>query len=302
MKHTLSIIITAILAITGNLEATLGPVQKVAEGLFSAEATLLAGETIYLGMQQMSGEAERNTWQQYSNSCYQLTADSRGWLYCLGTFHNDPDKLTNMRSSPRFSDMDAPSFDALVANLQVKGIIPDGNKWKTFNAIRAGLAGFSPELCTYVAYISTKPITESLSLLATPPSTFNEVQQNYKHIIMSVGVTLAQDLPLFENRGIFRNPLSLLEGGHSNIATLLHTFTAKALKSCINQDRQIPIEYFIVRALPEMRRILEDAIGVDHIRYANDIPENLCVPLSGGYGGMDTSMLVQLDDLAVLHD
>lgn len=151
---------------------------------------------------------------------------------------------------------------------------------------------------TYVAYISKKPITGPLSLPKTE-SNLKIFKEKYKDILMSVGVRLDDSKPLFENRGIFRNPFSVIEGGYSNIATQLHAFTGKVMKERVNQTLGGKEKlYFSVSPINNMKDILVKKIGLERIKTKDDIPEELRI-MSSGID--EEQFLIQLEDLANLH-
>lgn len=151
---------------------------------------------------------------------------------------------------------------------------------------------------TYVAYISKTPIKGPLSLPKTE-SNLKIFKEKYKNILMSVGVRLDSRKPLFENRGIFRNPCSVLEGGYSNIATHLHAFTGKVMKECVNPtlgDKEK--RYMSVSPINSMKELLVKKIGLERIKTKDSIPDELRI-ISSGLG--EEQFLIPLEDLKNLH-
>ena len=76
----------------------------------------------------------------------------------------------------------------------------------------------------------------------------------YLPLIMSVGVSLSGGV--VEDRGIFRNPLSVLKGDFPGISTMLHSFVCR-----VAQRHWPEIETFRVRPLLHMGRLLLNALG-----------------------------------------
>jgi hypothetical protein len=116
---------------------------------------------------------------------------------------------------------------------------------------------------------------------------------------MSVGVRLDSIRPLFENRGIFRNPFSVIEGGYSGIATQLHAFTGKVMKERLNQTLGDKEKLFMsVSPIKNMKELLVEKIGLERIKTKEGIPEELRLESSGL---AEEQFLIPLDDLANLH-
>ena len=130
-----------------------------------------------------------------------------------------------------------------------------------------------------------------------PWLTLKEFNIAYKDIIM----TMRSDMNLFEkdsaksevfnNRGIFRNPKSVIDGGNNNISVLLHTFSAAVARQHFNKL------YLSVSALPVMTCILLKYIkegcyykneDIENGKYSNAVP---------GCGGMETKLLIKIDGL-----
>ena len=74
---------------------------------------------------------------------------------------------------------------------------------------------------------------------------------------MSVGTTQWPDFRAYENRGIFRNPLSLLDGTHRGISLTLHGFTARVMKTTLDRN----MKFLYVNALDSMKNLLSRRLG-----------------------------------------
>merc|ERR1711964_274893 len=72
----------------------------------------------------------------------------------------------------------------------------------------------------------------------------------------------------FENRGIFRNPETVLDGQFKGISMLLHAYSAWVWERSGKQT-------FRVRPLKVMREIIERSISAENIRRTPSEPEDL---------------------------
>lgn len=279
-------------------------IEPVVDGVYATETETLSGETVYLGIERLDTAAARRNWIRYSESVGKLITDPSGPLIRLGTSLAKGEDVYLLRRDKAFADMTDDQYDYLVMHMISREVYPKGARWEAFNGIRGGMASFDPYLAaTYVAYVSKTPITGRLQAPDRSLESYSEIHKAFGHILMTVGVSTKADHPVYEDRGIFRNPMSMIEGGYGGISTVLHVFAGAALVGPIADDTDAePIEYMMVRALPAMRKILEEKLGVDRIRYEEDIPAELNLELAGGYGFFDTTMLVEVNDLLDMLD
>lgn len=301
MKYTLWLLLFFSNACLFAAQPTLGSVKELHNGLYTAEGITAAGEKIYLGFERLDTQAERDAWQGYSDACQKLVDDSKGWLVFLGTHAHDKNEYKKLKDEEQFQNMDSSSFKKLIRAMRKGGFTPQGNKWENVHATRHGMAGFGPQFSSYVAYISTKPITERLYNTASL-RTYSEIESHYGHLVMSVCTTVSTEKPVYENRGIFRNPLNLIKGGYSNVSCLLHVFTAKAMKFLNQSPNASHRQYLTVRALPTMKEIIVKTIGNDKVKIGDQIPEPLREFPALGFGIFDIKMLMDIDDIAGFYD
>lgn len=301
MKYTLSLILVFANTCLFAAQPTLGSVKELQNGLYVAEGTTSTGEKIYFGYERLDTQAERQSWQCYAVASQKLVDEQKGWLVVLGKLANDKKEYKKYTNEEHFKNIDSSSLKKLVRSLRKGGFTPQDKKWEILHATRHGMAGFDAHFSSYVAYISTKPITGRLPK-APSLGTYKDVESHYNHLVMSVCTTVSTEKPVYENRGIYRNPLNLIKGTHSNVGCMLHVFTAKAMK-CINQAPNAShVQYLTVRALPAMKEILVKTIGTDKIKIGDQIPEPLREFPALGFGFNDINMLMDIDDIAAFYD
>jgi hypothetical protein len=86
---------------------------------------------------------------------------------------------------------------------------------------------------------------------------FSRYVDKYGDLIMSVGVTISD---VVENRGIFRNPLSVIEGGYAGIAMMTHSFTCMAV-----ENNWPEVKTFRVRPLKKMGELFLNSLPKDKV-------------------------------------
>lgn len=278
---------------------SISPVREVSTGVYTAEGRTEKGEKIYFGM-ELIDDTSRAIWRDYSTSAEKLCS---GILGRMVRFLDDENKLNDLR---QYTGLSEEEFKDLTIQFRKRGLHSQGKLAKAFRDLKGGIVGFmiEPNLrgpfapATYVAYISKTPITGPLSIPQTK-SNLKLFKEQYQDILMSVGVRLDSSRPLFKNRGIFRNPFSVIEGGYSNISTQLHAFTGKVMQECVNQTLGDNEKlYMSVSPIDNMKEILVKKIGLDRIKTKKDIPSELRIESSGPF---EAQFLIPLEDLVSIH-
>jgi hypothetical protein len=173
---------------------------------------------------------------------------------------------------------------------------------KSLYGIAPGASNSMLQLGNFVAYISKSPITDFCSLPGLPITTNGLIDSGkalmdisyewitqikrytecYDHILMCVSSysppMIAKVPPhidsmkTYENRGIFRNPLSMIDGNYKGLAIPLHAFTGKVWLSkhpemeymLVKPDGMVVMRGLIMKAFKEEELVKcdEGAIGV----------------------------------------
>lgn len=262
--------------------------------IYTAEAVAPTGEKMYLALETL-GE-NKIMWDAYKEEINRV---------CKG-FDKDSTTIGSLRDVLLLID-DEKSLD----NFLKKNTYP--NYWtldvKRFNKLRINFKKLTPkqekELCTiphasrglninnqtHMVYASKTPIIRSSDFISNQYNCFGEYVDCYKNIVMSVGVTIND---IVENRGIFRNPLSVIKGGYGGISMMLHSFTCMVVK-----DYYPSIKTFQVHPFGDMARIFlkslpNDKVTVDGVRA--DDPN--CKKFEGF---LERKVQVPISDLANLH-
>ena len=251
-----------------NLNAgEIGPIILI-NGIYSAVAKAPTGERMYLAMEAF--DKDRYKWGKYKAAAKFLVeggdcGDTVGSLTEIGSHVNDGGNLKDCTSShtfPNFWTSDPATSEKLVANLLKQKIVANSSKVKELSTIPHGSDGVNLQQQTHMAYVSKSPIRGRFKAPAVGSIAdylckegFSAYVDCFGDLIMSVGVNIMKKHQLVENRGIFRNPLSVVEGGYGGISMMLHSFTCMVMRSYYTS-----INDFMVRPLKKMGEIYINAI------------------------------------------
>ena len=285
------------------LQAAGTEVQQVAPGVYAGEATTSAGEKIYFGM-EMVDAGNKVSWENYLSALrtYGVSGNaSRGTLNYLTIFAN-PEKRKTLDLSDqgllKITGMTSEELNQYMDMLASKQSYEKKMR-NDFKNIEGGEAGFNISVSTpqnpyFVVYASKKPVIGRYT--APQVNNLKEYMASYGDIIMTVGSWLTENKDFYQNRGIFRNPLSVVEGTYKNISLQLHGFSAAVMEK-FYPERKL----FIVHALPSMFAILEKNLKPgDGYLGNNNMPDDLkkVLPGSRGFGALDIPVVIKTEALA----
>lgn len=274
----------------------IGPVRTMDHGVYSAEAIAPTGEKIYMAMESLES-FDREKWNRYRNMAILLTQGGEcnytiGSLTEIGSHLNDDTVLNKFLASHTFPDFwtsDSKRFEQLRDKLRDRKIALGSQKAEELKVVHHASCGMNVEKQTHVVYVSKVPITSRVNFVAQSKSfDFGSTVEKYGDLIMSVGVTI-QDV--VENRGIFRNPLSIVDGGYGSLAMMLHSFTCMVVKEAFPE-----VTTFKVRPLKKMGELFLNSLP-KHLVTVNGIPGD---QYNKGFDH-EQAVLVPVEVLANLH-
>lgn len=246
-----------------------GQVDQVGDGLYTGSGTAADGSTVYFGMERLDTDEHRTQWSQFSYACGERLINGRGYLrWLIQYIQNGLLWTPKIQEDIRKRDwwqLGEKEFATLCLLLKGRGFcdkgkVGDRKRQLLLHGTSQGTCGFMPEAIDYVAYASKSPITGRVSFPLECPETFRDLDRSYRPVVMAVGVFLHKGR-LYQNRGIFRNPLSRIQGDTPGISVCLHAFTAKVVTSFLDPSK----EYFGVRAVPQMAKILARTVGEQNV-------------------------------------
>ena len=274
-------------AISSNSPAQLqsgqvGEVTKQNDGSYIAEGLTEKGEKIYFSLIPVDTEKESNgigRWSIFKKMCEK---GSRV-LLAIRDSEETPDLPEDFQNS-----------------IKVKMDYQEKNRksyWAALDSLHTAMKGFRPN-SGYVALVSKQPnfTPHSMPDFDNQPKKFEQAMDAYKDILMVI-TTKPIDQETYQNRGIFRTPYSMPDGGYSRISTQLHAFTAKAM------SQETPsLNSMFVAPIRRMNNILANKIGNNNLKTGDQIPDSVLSKIDPyDIGMLDTPTLVPLEVLKGLH-
>lgn len=266
-----------------------GAIHTMGNGVYTAEAISPTGEKVYFAMETLE-TSDREKWEFYRNMATMLVQGGQcqytmGSIAQIGSLVNDDAALRKFlatRKDPDFWTSDSKRFEQLCERLRQRKIQTGSPKAEELKDVSYGSLGLSIEQQTHVVYASKAPVKGRIHFVAqTERFGFARVSEMYGDLIMSVGVSIGE---MVENRGIFRNPLSIIEGGYGSLAMMIHSFTCSVAKEHFPQ-----VTTFNVRPLKKMGEIFfnklpKHLITIDKIQgslYTGNFERerDICVPV-----------------------
>lgn len=238
----------------------IGPIKQTNDGVFTAEGVAPTGERIYFAMESLGDDKEK--WDEYRNEAGYLVTGGNSYLGTIGNLIElgsrindeiDLKEFISTRTYPDYWTCDQQRFDQLKNKLRERKIVVDSPKAKELKLIPHASNGVNVRMQTHMVYVSKSPISGRAKLISSSSNQgFGAYVDRYGDLVMSVGVTIKD---LVENRGIFRNPLSVVQGGYGGIAMMAHSFTCMVV-----QENWPLVKSFKVRPLKVMGEIFMNSV------------------------------------------
>lgn len=245
----------------------IGSIELVCDGVFTAKGVALSGEKIYFAIETLESP-DRGKWELYKTSTSSLiygesVETTIGSFVEIGSRVNDMAKLKEFlatREHPNYWTSDPTEFEELCRKLRERNITIESSKAKELSTIPVASNGVNIHKQTHMVYVSKVPVVSRINFVAHSKKGFGRYVEKYGNLILSVGVTIDRINKKVENRGIFKNPLIIIEGGYTGIAMMAHSFT------CLAVEHNFPeVTTFKVRPLRRMAEIFMNSLPKDQI-------------------------------------
>lgn len=245
----------------------IGQIEITPDGVFTAEGVAPTGERIYFAMEPLADD--RKKWERYKDEVECIVKGGYpgcyiGSLLEIAARVNDEAALKGYLATQPLSDYwtsNQSKFEDLCAKLRERPMAAGSSKAKELSTIPHASDGLNVRQQTHMVYISKSPITGRFdnTRYAHYPRDFGGYMGCYGNLIMCVGSNIYQE-GVVENRGIFRNPLSVVEGGYGGLAMMIHSFT------CLTVEQIRPdVKSFRVRPLKKMGDIFMSSLPKEEI-------------------------------------
>jgi len=200
-------------------------------------------------------------WQSYLNTSTQILYGGNKLIHSKGGILNIYQTMQTlpMGSYPQaelfgsFWSEDEYLFHCICDEIRKCDFQKGSHKYSELLSVTNAVSGMNVLSQTHVVYASKYPITIPFSQRQSNKKGIARFQDLYGDIIMSVGVTINKNK--VENRGIFRNPLSIITSKYRNIAMILHAFTCFVVQKFFED-----VTFFQVRPMEKMGQILFDSL------------------------------------------
>jgi hypothetical protein len=206
------------------------------------------GESVYFGMESI----RNHDWNDYLMMCQTLISGGNrhvghtGSLHTIARLVNDKsqlqDYLDKCADSPFWTSSDS-EFKHVCETLEHVSV----STLTQLATIPSAINGVNLDHQTHFVYASKVPIAGRFRFDKSQRGLAGFVR-SYGNIIMTCGCKIDGDR--VENRGIFRNPLSILEKTYTHISMKLHQFVCQVVLQHFPQ-----IKVFRVRPLEHMGKL-----------------------------------------------
>ncbi len=278
-------------------------IHEVAPGVYAGQAKV-GNEIVYFGMEKIDAD-NKGPWIKYARMARNISEGNLiRWLkdsylnlrrQKVGFMYNADIEFSGFTNEEYNRYLD--KIDEVVKNSNI--VIVDGEKLPSvINALKGlhmGVRGFSTRTDgnNYVIYASKKPVKgkypfPNLPKDLTLPMTLKQHYHSFGDILMSVGSEYIAGSASYENRGIFKNPISFIEDGskYPGLSMKLHGFSGAVIQY-ISKDAR----YMEVRPVPAMARIIINTKGwnqgdilINNKDVLEYTPEDLEKSVSGAIG------------------
>jgi hypothetical protein len=225
-----------LILLTGGLKSSLGGEQLLLEEttpsgltkitlknnqcIYTKPVTLPSGETAYFACEQMFDRKRVNQWLDYRAATEHVA-------------HIIVEALKNQLQliDENFGEDNDGKKQELI-NLLIN--LKDPNKIiQAMGGTVSGAGGMECRKDYYITYISRKPVRDFFPLPElhdySQRITLGPYMRLYDDLIMSVSSYPTEDInvtKLYQHRGIFRNPMSMLRKNYARVGLLIHAYTA----------------------------------------------------------------------------
>lgn len=247
--------------------------KQIKPNVYTAECFAGSGEKVYLHMELLTPENEKY-WTQYKNHTHLITKDEIAGIVHLGVYtrfnRKDDDYefafLDNDESYIPETGFNEVEFKNFIELLGSKGFhdmtIYDRNtdtffeKKDKLNILARTSEGLDAMHTTadlpfrYVVYATKTPDFDIQRVPIRDKVNLKEFRDMYNDLVMCVGSDLSQETT-FENRGIARNPINVIEDDYKGLAMILHGFTASVIECFFKEKKAL-----VIRPLPIMQYLI----------------------------------------------
>jgi hypothetical protein len=195
--------------------------------IYTAMKILPSGEKAYFSCEPIYNKERQEIWSQYARDTDTFCNSNRG-VFPGSMVFSKRGRLSDVLGEflPEGAKHRG-EFQSLVDGVEFdkKDTMKD-----SLRGIASGAIGMHCSVDTFISYVSDEPITGFLSPLS-PADTKGDLDayiESYSHLRMSISSFNSGDSRVYEHRGIFRNPMSMLRKDYRGMPLKFPAFTASA--------------------------------------------------------------------------
>lgn len=243
--------------------------KQIEPNIFIGEGKAQSGEKFFLRMEQVTND-NYAFWRRYLNATKSIVGGSRSLLEGLmQTTNAERDGNGNIQyinqhyeDCANYLDFDRAEFQKLINSLGAGGYLAGPEHSRKRSALLEVYGGSSNFFLIrdnqhYVVFASkTRDFSTHFPderKNAEPPDEFitlKEYIRRYDDLLMCVGSWFTSD-DHYHNRGIFRNPMSMIQNSHKGIAMLLHSFSGSVVQKFFPERKTM-----VVKPLTSMQHLI----------------------------------------------
>jgi hypothetical protein len=215
--------------------------------VYTAQIKLKSGETAYFASEPIATEKRSKQVCIYKEWTDSLCNETRGSIGVPIKYNDWLNKFLGKDFLKDYflkADQFQESYSQLLKKIKDKDDEEEKNtiafekrsrtkKKSTLNGIRSGVVGLQTSVGYRFNYISKKPVTGIYPFpgLEDSGNDYSQIGlyiKFYGNIIMCISSYPGTNSTRYHHRGIFRNPISVLEDNYKGVGLQLHAFTAAA--------------------------------------------------------------------------
>ena len=256
----------------------------VQDKLYRSTGQTCEGKTIYFGMEFVDKNNLQN-WRSFRQS-----SDYRSKFYFSSKLYSKDSRQTYFENSSYTQS----EYDIFCDNIIEKANqrTADENSSIRENLSAAiGAFEFYSDNGYYIAYITTKPITDYFKHTEQLYPSLKDYRQAYEDLLICVRCKDIFNTVVYNNRGIFKGLDCLLNKSCKGLALKLHAFTAAVFEAKGKT-------HMSVAPLPNMYDILKSQISSNKLLVRPNIPKELD-HFAGRTGSNDIECIIPIEALKV---
>lgn len=238
----------------------------VTEGVYAGKSQAVSGETVYFGMERVD-LSNIEQWEQYARDAEKMSG-KKGLITKLArACAHEQSYSETVQQRTGFEEEEFTRYMENLSTRKFHGL----RIRRALQGIPQGVAGFEllEEGESYVVYASKEPVIGKFQFSRSQGRlTLKKFNEAYDVLLMTVNCEMDDQKDFHENRGIFRNPKSMVDGGYAALSLKLHGFSAAVSRKFFKK------KFMRVRPTQSMQNILDSTLKQEDFFIKKEIGGN----------------------------